>query len=90
MYFFYYNCGMERLINATLMSFTIDKLELEEQLAKLMSDDNYILKERVKGIKEIVDKLARVENNILKFNSLLVNNNGGEDLETGFETENKN
>lgn len=62
----------EQFINAVMLSFNSDYLNLEDEISRLVNSDKP-LAEKIKKTKKLVGKMAAIENNINKFKTLFIN-----------------
>ena len=63
----------EQFINAVMLSFNVDYLNLEDEITNVVNSDK-LLKEKVEKTKELVGKMVAIENNINKFKALFISN----------------
>lgn len=61
----------EQFINAVMLSFNSDYLNLEDEISRLVNSDKP-LAEKIKKTKKLVGKMAAIENNINKFKTLFI------------------
>lgn len=64
----------ERLFNVILIELSAKQMKIEDSLEKIINSEETI-EGKTKKIKKLVKKLNDVEASILKFNSMISNNN---------------
>lgn len=64
-----------RTIQALLMSFSSDQIIVEDDLERTINDKNKPLKEKVEEVKLLLSKLTTIEQNVVKLQTMLNNNN---------------
>lgn len=67
----------ERLFNVILLELSAKQMKIEDSLEKTINSDETI-DVKTKKIKKLVKKLNDVETSIVKFNSMISNNNNKE------------
>ncbi len=64
----------DQFINAVMLSFNLDYLNLEDEMSKLVNSD-ISLSKKVEKTKLLLTRMVAIENNINKFKMLFINNN---------------
>jgi capsule polysaccharide export protein KpsE/RkpR len=68
----------QRLFNVVLLEWSTEKLKIEDDLERVIaSDDN--IESKSSKIRGLVARLAAVETNIEKFNTMVSANNNGQE-----------